>query len=764
MFAEVIGMKRGIMAAALLLTSAGFASADYVILVANVGGGSTELKGTSGSGMVGMMGMMGMGGMRGAAGSGGFGPGGPGGARGVGPGGPTGSGGFGPGGPTGSGGFGPGGPGGARSPAGAMMGMRGGSSGMMMGMMGGNGGALDADDVPSFVISVVEIKPKSKKNLLEHFKNVEQFKQKSKPEDLQIAEQNKLLQFADQVYLPERLGKVCNLLNNPPFLEVFLITENGKPIPTVADRFHARFAKTAKEKPSAGDLLDLAGWTLEHGLVDQFPQVMDKLVEIDKSHPAAVAYLQVKAELDRKAGDDPSIEDRRGKLLSGYKTSETPHYLIVHAANDAVTDNVAMHGKYLENAFRSFYYWFALKQTDSKRPLPSVPRNRQVVILTDQPKDFERLHEILNSGPMVVDGFFARHENLSVMSSKHQEDSYAALNTYWETWRNKGYHRLDLLNGQRGKTGVPANAQDSLSICTAQTIALMLKALEQEAILATVSHDASRQLLFASGLLPHNVAAPEWILFGMGSFFETPLQAPWPTVAAPAPTICRAGESIKKTRADWKRRGLATLRKTVTDGYFRTLPPDGKADSEEHRLHEAALRKARTVSWSLTYYLAQQKLDGLRRYFAELSKMPRDLELDDAVLLGCFARAFGCVDSGNKVDDAKLNNLANDWYSYWQRVTFESEPTMKDIRDRIAKKLKEAQEQAQKQSEANNGQGQSGMPGMPGMPGMRPGGPGMPGGSGGFGPGGPGGSGGFGPGGPQKNGPMPPGGRRPGGN
>ena len=42
------------------------------------------------------------------------------------------------------------------------------------------------------------------------------------------------------------------------------------------------------------------------------------------------------------------------------------------------------------------------------------------------------------------------------------------------------------------------------------------------------------QRSLASGLLPRNVAVPEWLLFGMGSFFETPLQSPWAGIGAPS--------------------------------------------------------------------------------------------------------------------------------------------------------------------------------------------------------------------------------------
>src|SRR5207253_405778 len=58
-----------------------------------------------------------------------------------------------------------------------------------------------------------------------------------------------------------------------------------------------------------------------------------------------------------------------------------------------------------------------------------------------------------------------------------------------------------------------------------QTLALMQKAMEEESMRASVSHEAVRQLLAATGLIPRNVGAPEWIRFGLASFLETPQKA-----------------------------------------------------------------------------------------------------------------------------------------------------------------------------------------------------------------------------------------------
>ncbi len=756
-------MKRGILTAAFLMASAGFASADYVIIVANIGT-SQELKTTNlagmpgmgrgmsgGPAMPGMPGMPSMPGMPGMPGGGsgmsprpggqqgmgmsgmrppGMGMSGGGGQGGMQPPGSGNQGGSRPGmqmGMSGGGMPGPGMPGMPGMPGGGMpggmMGMRGGMmmgmrGGMMMGMRGGMmpGGSMpggmmgmmgldseDADDIPDYVIAVAEVKPPNK-NMVK----------------------NLLQRGIVSVKLPERLGRSCQLLPNPSFGKIYVILEDNKPLPAVSVRFEEKFNNAVKEKASATDFLSVAEWALEHGLVDKFPAVMDKVVEGDKGNPAAAAYLKVKAELERKATDDPSIASWRDRLLNGYKVTETPHYLIVHnSANDTAVE-ITTHAAHLENAFRGFYYWFALKGI----ALP-VPQTRQVVVLTNKESDFEQLRKILTSGPIVVDGFYARRESLGVMHAQRQDDPYKALRTYWENWSGKGYKRDEILQGNNQgmpKNGVPINAklggdEGRRQIAEAQMLALMLKALEQEAELATVSHEASRQLLFASGLLPRNVAVPEWLLFGMGSFFETPLQSPWPTIGAPSPYYLPRWRELKAKesgKGGLEKTAVATLRKVVSDGYFRSLPADGKPGEPAHYVYESALRKARTASWSLAYFLAQKHLDGLRQYFAELSKMPRDIELDDAVLLGCFARAFGCVDANNKADEAKLKALATEWYGYWQSVHFESEQTMKDIRETIAKEVKEAQKKAQQQEQSANQSGNGMFGGFP-APGMGPG-------------------------------------------
>jgi hypothetical protein len=77
------------------------------------------------------------------------------------------------------------------------------------------------------------------------------------------------------------------------------------------------------------------------------------------------------------------------------------------------------------------------------------------------------------------------------------------------------------------------------------------------------------------------------------------------------------------------------------------------------------------MTWSLTYYLAMTNLEGLKRYYQEMAKLPRDMAFDEPALMACFARAFGLTESGssNEVNRSKLEQMAFNWYSMMGDLT-----------------------------------------------------------------------------------------------
>jgi hypothetical protein len=524
---------------------------------------------------------------------------------------------------------------------------------------------VDLDAIPYLVKVVVEVNDRSKSD-----------KQR--------------LDFGVPIKVKHKWGEslVVNV-RGAPILATFL------PYPPVSKRYEQEYARVFKDgKPTTEQVLELADWALRHGRLDKFTALMDKLAQDDKTHPAVVAYVKVKEELARDVKKDDAAVTLRAKLAEGYKTTQSKYYTVLHNSPTANVIEVKSHLDRLDDNLRAFYYWFALHRV----ALP-VPQERLVVLVLDKEGDFTSYHDLLTSGPVVADGFFARRENLTVLSAHRRDEPYQALTTSTsKLWAQDGYNRDGLLSGKAG-VGYPRGTPQEM-VAPVSTYALLLKAMEADSELASISHDASRQLVYGAGLLPRNVAAPEWILHGMGSFFETPLGAPWPTTGAASGEHLPIFRHLQKTKS-LEKTAYDTLYQVVTDGYFRRAALAG----EKH----TGLRKARATSWALTYFLAEKKLDNLQRYYKELGKMPRDIELDDEVLFSCFAKAFDALDRDQKPDRQKLTDLANKWYDFMQTTTLEEEE--------ILNKIKENLNELKTLPKTDTGPRPPGIPGLPGGPG-----------------------------------------------
>src|SRR5262249_12306175 len=110
-------------------------------------------------------------------------------------------------------------------------------------------------------------------------------------------------------------------------------------------------------------------------------------------------------------------------------------------------------------------------------------------------------------------------ENLAVFSAQPMDEAYQALRRATQPALSSGRYTVDgLLRGEGGRKGTIRDE----NLVTLQTEVLLMKAIERESELATVSHEGTRQLMAAGGKLPRNVQIPQWIDHGLASFFETP--------------------------------------------------------------------------------------------------------------------------------------------------------------------------------------------------------------------------------------------------
>jgi hypothetical protein len=415
------------------------------------------------------------------------------------------------------------------------------------------------------------------------------------------------------------------------------------PIYTVAQQY-------AKEKTRLKGV-DLALWALAHGLYDEVPKIMAELAQSEPKNPTLQVFQKVEAALAKEPkADDPSLKWR--DKLGDFKDERSKHYVLCYDGHRPT--QVQQRLARLENNLRGFYYWFALHG----KALP-MPEKRLVAVLIDDKDSFISKHkEIFDDDELVADGFFDRRENIAVYSAYRLDPAYDALDKITgPLWKRMNYNASDLLKG-KSAPGVAANEN-----AYAQTLTLLQKAMQDESELNSVSYEGTRQLLDAVGFMPKGIELPKWIDFGLASYFEVAKGSFWPGTGSQNQAYVA---QFKIWQEDKKLDKPAdALLGVVTDKYFRRVAEAKNKENSEN--------KARTLAWSLVYFLAQKKLDGLVNYCAELRQLPRDLQLNEDVLALAFARGFKLCEAGNpdKIDQNKFNTLANEWFAFSTHTVLE---------------------------------------------------------------------------------------------
>src|SRR5262249_22244699 len=203
-------------------------------------------------------------------------------------------------------------------------------------------------------------------------------------------------------------------------------------------------------------------------------------------------------------------------------------FTLLHALGEKDPFDLTRAVERLDTSLKGYYYWWALRG----EALP-VPKNRIVSVLTPL-DDFSRVKKEVSSASVISDSFHAQQHGLTVFSAKRDDAQFRELKRATSGLATSGYNLDTILYMDKNK-GLPRKVSlNSAEAHRARVQALLLKVLQKEWHRNAATHEVSRELVFASGLLPRNVRTPEWLLFGMGSFFESPLQSPRYGFGAPS--------------------------------------------------------------------------------------------------------------------------------------------------------------------------------------------------------------------------------------
>ena len=425
--------------------------------------------------------------------------------------------------------------------------------------------------------------------------------------------------------------------------------------------------------------VELAEWCLTVGLPDDCIAIMDKLATNEK----ALATPRIKTILDAFAKAREVVTGTVSKTDKakawqervGYAVlSVSKHYAIVHT--EGMQDSATRRLEFLEDNLKTFYLWFAFRG----RALPAPTEKLPAVLVADT-TEFRKYRDAFEATDLVADGFHARRENLAIFSGRRLDKASVNFEQVLKEVYRK-YKVNDLFNKKlpdaREKTGDKYTAYARSS-----TLALVDNALQRESEIASATHEGTQQLFAETGLLPRTVIAPEWVRFGLGSLFEMP-KGPFPGGAGKVKVAFYRGGggpnwAYMRYYEEMRDQGLlknaiSDFVATVTDTYFHaakvTNKEDANVDGESRQsASEKLAAKARTFSWSLTYFLAKQRYPQFEKFLQELAKLPRDAELDEEATITALSKAFGYSTagiSGADSADKRFAIIAIDWKNWME--------------------------------------------------------------------------------------------------
>ena len=215
------------------------------------------------------------------------------------------------------------------------------------------------------------------------------------------------------------------------------------------------------------------------------------------------------------APEASAVEEWKSRLDATNSRTDG-HYSVIFW--DSPDSEVLRRSTQLNDNFAAFYLWHATRGT--VLPVPTKPF---VVVLARQGSKFNQLRPALDGLPSQTDAFYSPEHDLLVLSPELMDSVGLTFQRQNQQQFMKGFSRDRLLDGQipkidaNGATGPRAE-----EVARANTLAFVEKFVVEDAEIAAVSREGTRQLLFATGGLPKHVTLPNWLTQGALNFYTRP--------------------------------------------------------------------------------------------------------------------------------------------------------------------------------------------------------------------------------------------------
>jgi len=292
-------------------------------------------------------------------------------------------------------------------------------------------------------------------------------------------------------------------------------TSVGQSVPELRAEFALR--QQAAQSGTDEDLLELARWAAEHGLIDEADTTYRQILLQQPDHEPAYAELAALWAGRDLRTDSPAYQ-AVDEALPQFTPHETTHFVIV---SDAPQQTVIEHAARLEQTLHEFQRY---ARRLNLRPLPL--RHKLVCVLfasRDEYAAFAQRHDAMRTD--WVAGYYApKHDRVVFYDARHNPGVQTARSDL-ESARShveqaRDVAREALRDGERQHAQhVHRQVDEYRRRIEAQQ--REIDAYAEELATATTLHETTHQLLFHTQVQSPYIEYPLWISEGLATAFES---------------------------------------------------------------------------------------------------------------------------------------------------------------------------------------------------------------------------------------------------
>jgi hypothetical protein len=384
-------------------------------------------------------------------------------------------------------------------------------------------------------------------------------------------------------------------------------------VPTNREEFNRKLGQAGKDADKA---FEASVWALKRGLLRDYYQGVDKVLQIDAKHEDARRIVELKKEMDKSLPDDSNTESELKRIVNRptMRIAKSKHFILLHdtpekPAAGRKKNRAQERLDLLEQVYESFLLLFHSQDVQL-----DIPQERMKVVLFNEHQDYLEFATSWSPSLSSTSGFWEAQRNVSVFYDHATDEQFKGLQALMKELREVKDDAKKA--AKKGAT----NAKDVIRFVN--TLELLAEVAQENEDITVVSHEATHQMAGNTGLFPRSVLVPSWVHEGLATYFEAPGDAVWSGIGA-----------VNADRLNWYR-GLEPDRVHSNIGFIVGDQIFDFAATHGGKLHGYG------QAWALTHFLLERHLKEFVAYYRMLGEMPPDVALSQELLSELFNKAF----------------------------------------------------------------------------------------------------------------------------